>query len=170
MLGVSAGTLRRLAKEYAASFTELPTDGAGGRVYPDDALNVMQEARELVRSRRVGTLEKAFELLSNGSLDIVPSSEAQSPDPLLSELRSIRQVLERVVADNEALRWEVKALREQVKALPAPQESPPDDYSARLTLLERRNTYLEGELKRRDTALQQRQAWFPRLSSLWGKK
>lgn len=97
MLGVSSATLRRLARGYEAAFEELPTDGAGGRLYPDHALNLMSEARALVKTRQIGTLELAFKRLADGDDLATPVTSEPTPglEAVVAELVAIRQAMER---------------------------------------------------------------------------
>ncbi len=108
ILGVSTGSLRRLARGYEAAYGPLPTDGAGGRIYPDEVLDLMEQARELVQDRRVGTLEQAFKLLADDAGELAPQRQV-TPDALMHELVTIRRMLEQVVADNAALREQLAA-------------------------------------------------------------
>jgi flagellar motility protein MotE (MotC chaperone) len=159
MLGVSAATLRRLAKSYEAAFGELPTDGAGGRIYPDEALDLMQEARDLVSARRVGTLEQAFKLLANDREGAeIALQQTDTPallQELMTEIRAMRHMIERLSADNAEL-------QEHVRALPTASEE--REARQRIAELERRNQVLRNELERRDKeAAEKRQgflSWF----------
>jgi hypothetical protein len=113
MIGVSTATLRRLARSYEAAFGELPTDGAGGRIYPDQAINRMSEARDLVASRRVGSLTEAFKQLANG--DLAPL------EPSVDVRDEMLELLRRIDARLEALESENRQLRERLEALPPPE-------------------------------------------------
>jgi hypothetical protein len=121
MLGISSGSLRRLARAYEANFGELPTDGAGGRLYPDHVLDRMAEVRELVKARRVATTEQAFKLLANGEeLAIVESPRGL--EPILEEMRLMRLAMERQAQ-------EIAGLKEQMRALEAPKAEQPQPSS-----------------------------------------
>jgi hypothetical protein len=117
MLGISSGSLRRLARAYEANFGELPTDGAGGRLYPDHVLDRIAEVRELVKARRVATIEQAFKLLANGE-ELATVESPRGLEPVLEEMRLMRLAMERQAE-------EIAALKEQIRALPAPQATEP---------------------------------------------
>jgi hypothetical protein len=108
MIGVSSATLRRLARGYEAVFGELPTDGAGGRLYPDHALDLITEARELVKARRVGTLEQAFKVLADGEDLALPAPTGL--EPILAELSAIRLAMERQAVELQELKGQLQAL------------------------------------------------------------
>ncbi len=140
MLGISPATLRRMALFYEAAFIPLPS-GKGGRIYPDEVLKQFQAAKQLVDERRAGSLENAFLILAKTGVDA---------DEVLAVHTSPHEAL-------GALRQELRlVIKQEVTA--ALQEH----HGARDAELERRNAYLEGELKRRDEAAQPKhRGWWP---------
>ncbi len=142
MLRISPATLRRMALFYEAAFIPLPS-GKGGRIYPDEVLKQFQAAKQLVDERRAGSLENAFLILAKTGVDA---------DEVLAVHTSPHEAL-------GALRQELRAvIKQEVTA--ALQEH----HARRDAELERRNAYLEAELKRRDEA-PPRRGWWP-----WGRK
>lgn len=99
-LEVSASGLRRLAGIYERTIGPLPRDDRG-RVWPEDAVEALEDARALVRESRAVSIEAA---LRGQELD--PGTEAypatQRPshataDPgaaILEELRALRELVE----------------------------------------------------------------------------
>ncbi len=159
MLGISPATLRRMALFYEAAFIPLPT-GKGGRIYPDEVLKQFQAAKQLLDERRAGKLENAFRILAKTGADAdeVLAAHEKPHEALEALRRELRAVIRREVAGElMELRQEVRTLREQM--LPAPQVD-----SNLLADLERRNRYLEGELRRRDEQPQARRPWW----KVWG--
>lgn len=163
-----------MARRYGLAFEEttgqsLPQAPGKGRLYPEDVTKVLLEARERLLSHPEDTVEGALrvvldleeptsERIPRASQNVEPRLTTQHLEealtPILEELKALRR-------DNQEFREEIQSL----KALPRPQEEELDDPNPRLTLLERRNAYLEGELKRRDAESALRKSWWP-----WGRK
>ncbi len=99
-LEVSASGLRRLAGIYERTIGPLPRDERG-RVWPEEAVNALEDARALVRESRAVSIEAA---LRGQELDQVaePYPATQRPsrdviDPgaaILEELRALRELVE----------------------------------------------------------------------------
>lgn len=147
MLGVSPGTLRRIASIYEAIYGELPTDSRG-RVYPDEAINRLSAARALVADRQTATLEQALKLEASSLVAVGLPADTQD---VFTEVQRLRQQLARqhealehqtvLLESMDTMLRELKAENNQVKSLPA---STSDLVEAR-----RMNGYLLGELQRR---------------------
>jgi hypothetical protein len=163
-LSASPSGLRRLAKIYEEVHGELPRDGTGGRFWTDEAIERLEAAKALVESSRYRSIKAALEALQEG---VEAPSEAlakDEPQPdmmrlLLDELRALRM-------SNETLHQELAGMNERMRALEAPTANPganPSDEPL-VSDLERRNAYLEGELKRRDEQPAPRRAWW----RVWG--
>ncbi len=143
MLGVSDATLRRMARAYERVYGQLPTDGRQARLYSDEVLKSLEAARKLVDKGRVPSFEKALEMMAaeNATIDellVVHTPTQQSLDLLRQELRLM-------------IRQEVTAVLEA-------------QHNEHIQELEKRNRYLEAELKRRDEGPPRRGWW------LWGKR
>ncbi len=151
-LGVSPSGLRRLAGIYADTYGDLPRDEVDNRLWPVEAVERLEVARSLVAQGRAKTIKEAFQHLDAGVELETPLAPVGAPQGalgvLMGELKAIREEL-------AALREDNAVLRSKVEALPAPQVD--NDL---LADLERRNRYLEGELKRRDEQPAPRRPWW----------
>lgn len=161
MLGISPGTLRRVAVTYEAVYEDLPTDSRG-RVYPDEAINRLSAARALLSERRAATFEQALRLGASGAAIDLP---ADTQD-IFTEVQRLRQQLARqhealehqtaLLESLDGLLRDLKAENGQLKALPAP--------IGELEELRRMNGYLLGELQRRSNGhpdtRPKRRAWW----------
>jgi hypothetical protein len=153
MLGVSDASLRRLARAYERVYGELPTVNQT-RIYPDEALKRIQAAREVLQQGKAASFERALEMLSRSTADPEDLlAQPNMPEPVelvLNELRAIHARLDGIEEEN-------RALREQLKALTPPTDTPSGgkaEYVAEMEKIhadyERRLKYLQGELERRD--------------------
>jgi hypothetical protein len=155
-LGLTAGMVRRYGLAFEAVTGEgLPRDKKSrARLYDDQALGILEQARGLVKENPNLSTEDAV----RACLGIMTTPTA----PVMPSV-AVGEVLELLRAQGEALRVlhaEVQGLKEQL-ALP----SSPHDDGELVSDLKRRNAYLEGELKRRDAEAERpRQSWWP-----WGK-
>jgi hypothetical protein len=111
----------------------------------------MQAARELLGQQRAATLEQAFRLLSeaDGVPEALQPLAPTSQDVLVLEVQSLRQQLAMQQAMLEELHTKVDGL---TKALEPPKAEASDDgrEAGKLGELLRMNSYLKGELDRRD--------------------
>ncbi len=124
-LGISAAGLRRLAAGYERVHGELPRDERG-RLWPEEAVVRLEEARIAVREGRATSVEAAL----RGAFVEPPPGQAltQEHDPqeaLLRELRAIREAIETQSQRIAALEEENRALRNRLEAPePVPEEEP----------------------------------------------
>jgi hypothetical protein len=133
---VSASGLRRLAGIYERSVGSLPRDERG-RVWPEEAVEVLEEARAAVREQRAVSIEAALrgqgtaqggaEATDRGN---VPDRPAEGPradtDPaeaILEELRALRALVEEQNRRIGELEEAVRTGRE----LPAGEATEPQD-------------------------------------------
>lgn len=121
-LGVAASTLRRLAPTYEAVHGPLPWEGdeaGGGRLWPAEAVERVQDARALVAEGRAKSLESALRALAGGAPP--PSGVLSRPDEATALIEALREELRADREDRQALREEVAALRSELaesRALP----------------------------------------------------
>jgi hypothetical protein len=120
-LEVSASGLRRLAGIYERTVTPLPRDERG-RVWPEEAVEALEDARALVRENRAVSIEAALrgQEVEPGA-EPYPATQAKLPsrgaiDPgqaILEELRALRALVEeqnrRISELEEAVRGEAGA-------------------------------------------------------------
>jgi hypothetical protein len=154
-LGLTAGMVRRYGLAYEAVTGEgLPRDKKNrARLYDEQALGILEQARGIVKENPNLSAEDAV----RACLGIMTTPTA----PVMPSV-AMSEVLGLLRAQGEglrALRAEVQGLKEQL-ALPS---SPRSDGEF-LGDLERRNAYLEGELRRRDEQPQARRTWW----KMWG--
>lgn len=115
-LGVSSSGLRRLARIYETVLGELPRDAAGGRLYPEEAVQLLRAARTRVEAGRAKSVSEALaspELETEEALHLPP--EVDQGAVMVEVLRELR-----------LLRSEVAELRQegQQRALEQPVEQP----------------------------------------------
>ncbi len=112
-------------------------------------------------------MEAALGALAKGDAEVSSVlAEVRQPEPMMLVLEELR-ALRREVGE---MRQENVALREQLQALPAPQEASQAEYVARLEQLyaeaDKRAQYAVDELKRRDLGAQPKhRGWWP-----WGRR
>ncbi len=120
-LEVSASGLRRLAGIYERTVGPLPRDERG-RVWPEDAVKALEDARALVRESRAVSIEAALrghEVLH----DAEPYPATQRPsrgdtDPgaaILEELRALRGAIEELTRREEEHTRRISELEEAVR-------------------------------------------------------
>jgi DNA-binding transcriptional MerR regulator len=151
-LGVAASTLRRLAPTYEAVHGPLPWEGdeaGGGRLWPAEAVERVQDARALVAEGRAKSLESALRALAGGAPP--PIGVLSRPDEATALIEALREELRADREDRQALREEVAALREELassRALPPGANATPkdDETATRHGLLVRLALWLEGRL------------------------
>ena len=118
-LGVSAPTVRRMAKAYELVYGPLPRDVRSHRAWSLDAVQRVQIAHGAVSTGRVTSLEAALQMVRDG-LDLpVPTVLPVQHDvlaELLAEVRGLRALAEAQGRELVALR---SAMTEG-RALPAP--------------------------------------------------
>ncbi len=134
-LQVSASGLRRLAGIFERTMGDLPRDERG-RVWPEDAIELLEDAREAVQSQRAVSIQAA---LRGQELEpeAAPYPATQSPSraatdagaAILEELRALRRVIEeqnaRISELEEAVRGEAGGPRElEAPVAPTSTESP----------------------------------------------
>ncbi len=130
-VGISGQRLRQLARSYERVRGDLPRDERG-RVWPEEAVEELERARELVRIGRAGGIEQALrgELLPEGE-ETQPATRNPSASDIAAvagELRAMREaieeqnrILESMASRMEDLERENRELR---AALPAPIATP----------------------------------------------
>ncbi|AEB11628.1 MerR family transcriptional regulator [Marinithermus hydrothermalis] len=117
-LGISAAQLRKYAPIYEERFGTLPRDARGRRVYPQEAVARLEAARALIREGKAESIRAALEQLS-------AAQAWEGEDPVLAELRRIRELLEVHQRRLARLEEETRGLREVLK----PPEDPPDSLT-----------------------------------------
>lgn len=136
-LGMSVAGLRRLAHAYERVHGELPRDERG-RLWPEEAVEELERARNVVRSGRSVSVEAALQgaILPEGSEGQATPTRPGAGDlvalaELLEELRGLREAVEQ---QNELLREQGERLaaierenRELRAALPTPAEPVTED-------------------------------------------
>lgn len=129
-LGISSQRLRQLAAVFERVHGDLPRDERGARVWPEEGVEALELARELVQEGRAVGLEAALrgEPAPVGAPDKTPATKPAAGDvaalaELVEELRTLREAVEeqnRLLRDQgerlEALERENRELR---TALPA---------------------------------------------------
>jgi hypothetical protein len=153
-LEVSASGLRRLAGIYERTVGPLPRDERG-RVWPEDAVHALEEARALVRDSRAVSIEAALrgqEVVHDA--EPYPATQRPSRDDMdpgaaiLEELRALRMLVEEQTRRISELEESVRTGREL--------ESPQDDQ-----LVAGPEPTVEPSQDQDDTNLWQRvAAWF----------
>lgn len=127
-LGVSPATLRRMAALVEEVLHPLPRDAGGGRLWPEGVLGLLAEARKRAKAEGI-SLREAFlrvkEEVGEGSSLPLPLPARASQEEALTLLKALLERLERVEGELAALRAENQALRENLKALTAPQPRRP---------------------------------------------
>ncbi len=128
-LEVSASGLRRLAGIYERTIGPLPRDDRG-RVWPEEAVEALEDARALVRDRRAVSIEAALRGQEvGGEAEPYPATQKPSVDEInpgaaiLEELRALRALVEeqnrRISELEEAVRTG-RELEASPEAGPAP--------------------------------------------------
>lgn len=120
-LKVSPSGLRRLATVYGEVFGELQKDAGGtSRVWPREAVMRLQAARALMAAGQARSVRDALVAVEGGASPRVEVATAGGD--VLGALGVVASRLEAVLASNERLEAEVRALRSElaeVRALPA---------------------------------------------------
>lgn len=143
-IGISGQRLRQLARSYEHVRGELPRDERG-RMWPEEAVEELERARELVRIGRAGGIEQALrgELTTEGEevhppTRNPPASDIAAVAELTGELRALRQAVEEqnrlmgaMVSRLEDLEHENQRLREAVSQAPSGRELRGADQTAR---------------------------------------
>lgn len=115
-LGVSASGLRRLGPLYEKVHGELPRKGTGAedkraRLWPQEAVERLQAARDLVDRERYRTISEALKALQSGAvdepIDLEPGHRHAGADI------ATQQALQRLLEEMQALRAEVAELRDE---------------------------------------------------------
>ncbi len=135
-LGISGQRLRQLARSYEHVRGELPRDERG-RVWPEEAVEDLVRARELVRRGRAGGIEQALrgELVPEGT-EAPPANRNPSAGDIAAvadELRAMREaieaqnrIMEAMAKRLEDLERENRRIREVVEPLPSRELGSPD--------------------------------------------
>lgn len=153
--GISVAGLRRLALSYERVFGELPRDERG-RVWPEDAIERLDNARAVVREGRAPSVEAAMRNIEAPSAPIVPEeaiTQELAPELLMRELRALREAIEVIGRSVEELAEENRRLRAVLEAPSEPQESP-------VTASE---TEAKGEVPQDQAEAEIRKSWWRRL-------
>jgi hypothetical protein len=138
-------------------------------VFTDEVVTRLRAAQALQQANRAPSIKAGLELIRDGLAEAQGlATGREDADPIRVLADTVRALTEEITA----LRATVEAQGEQVKALGAPKDEQPAPQergrgaldSGRLADLERRNRYLEGELKRRDEQPAPRRAWW----RVWG--
>ena len=124
-LEVSASGLRRLAGIYERTIGPLPRDERG-RVWPEDAVEALEDARTLVRESRAVSIEAALrgQELDPGA-ETYPATQRPSREAtdagaaILEELRALRKLVEEQNRRISGLEEAVRTGRE-LEAVPIP--------------------------------------------------
>lgn len=127
-LGVSASGLRRLAPIYEEVHGELPRKGSGAedkraRLWPQEAVERLQDARRLVELERFRTISDALRALESGA--VVETVELEPRDRHAGADIATQQALQRLLEEMQALRAEVAELRDETPPEKEPQEHGP---------------------------------------------
>jgi hypothetical protein len=150
-LGLTAGMVRRYGLAYEAVTGEgLPRDRKSrARLYDEQALGILEQARGIVKENpnlsAADAVRACLGIMTAPTAPVMPSVG----------VGEVLELLRAQGAELRALRAEVRGLKEQ----PALPSSPRSDGDL-LVDLERRNRYLEGELRRRDEQPAPRRAWW----------
>ncbi len=132
------------------------------RLASDVVLQVLEQTRAVVKENPAVSVEDAIRatlgLTTAATAPSVPT--AVVTEEMLELLRTLTSTVQRQTEVIEALQAEQAVMREQLLALPQPQQAEPADHDL-VADLERRNAYLAGELKRRDAEPAPRQSWWP---------
>ena len=116
-LGVRPSTLRRWAKVYERVAGPLPRDERGGRLWPQEALAFMAEAKRRADAERISIEQAAARLAEEGVPERLDLPDRSDPaEQLLQALRGLDERLAAVEAELRALREENAALRRQLEA------------------------------------------------------
>lgn len=120
-LEVSASGLRRLALIYERTIGPLPRDDRG-RVWPEDAVEALEDARALVRESRAVSIEAALRGQEVG-FDAEPHPVTKRPHTdeinpgaaILEELRALRAAIEHLTRREEEQSRRIAELEEAVR-------------------------------------------------------
>jgi signal transduction histidine kinase len=102
LIGVSTSGLRRLAHIYERVYGALPRDSRLGRVWPTEAIERLNDARQVVQAGRAVSIEQA--LLNRGAIDAPAtvgsvtqraSSGPEALEELANELHALREAIEK---------------------------------------------------------------------------
>ena len=139
-LEVSASGLRRLAGIYERTVGPLPRDERG-RVWPEEAVEALEEARAIVREQRAVSIEAALrsqdaphnagEVPAGGNLPTAPSggfrAASEPVAAILEELRALRAVVEEQNARIAELEEAVRTGRELTAGEAVEAQDGPED-------------------------------------------
>lgn len=119
-LGMSVAGLRRLAHAYERVHGELPRDERG-RVWPEEAIEAIEDARNVVRSGRAVSVEAALRGAISPEVSEVLATPARRGEgdlaALVDELRALRESIDGMSERLAAVERENRELR---AALPTP--------------------------------------------------
>ncbi len=127
-LGVSPAGLRRLAVVYERVYGELRRDPRLGRVWPQEAVERLGRARNMVNTGQAVSVESALTSLASGD----PSADGTRPPEALARARGAADQDDRGL---EALVGELRALRQTI-----------EEQNRRLHALEEQNRQLQATL------------------------
>jgi uncharacterized coiled-coil protein SlyX len=158
-LGVSPAGLRRLAVVYERVYGELRRDPRLGRVWPQEAVERLGRARNMVNTGQAVSVESALNALASGDPSAYddprpPEALARSrgaPDQehaleaLVGELRALRQTIEE---QNRRLHALEEQNRQLQATLPPPREEPPPPRWGRAVRLSQPLRWLTSRVAR----------------------
>ena len=132
-LGVSITRLRSIAADYEAVFGRLPSSpmNATHRVWTEEAVKRVEQARTMVDRRQVVGLRHALEVLQSGDQPPAPqgsdseASLALTPDQMKDLLQeAISAALQPLFAEREILLSRIEGLENTIRTLPTPVAGP----------------------------------------------
>jgi hypothetical protein len=128
-MGISGQRLRQLARSYEHVHGELPRDERG-RVWPEEAVEDLERARELVRTGRAGGIEQALrdELTPEGE-EARPATRNPPVGDIAAvagELRAMREAIEEQNRIMEAMASRLEDLERENRRLREIVETPTD--------------------------------------------
>jgi hypothetical protein len=165
-LDLTGSMVRRYGLAYeAVTGEDLPRDPKShGRLYSEEVLGILEQARGIVRANNNVSAEDAIRMVLNlttvSTAPAIPNGVITQEllDLIREQTREIKAMRQETSERLQALERENATLREQMKALTPGGQSLDLE---RLTLLERRNHYLFQELQRRDKLAERHQrAWW----------
>ncbi len=113
-LNVSGAALRRMAVAYVEVYGELPEAAGGGRLWPMEAVERLEQARALLTAGRARSVRDALEALRAGAQVSVEVSAALGRDTRVLEVIAQRlEAVDRLECKVEELHSEIAALTQR---------------------------------------------------------
>ena len=123
-LGVGRSTLRRWGTLYERVVAPLPRDVRGGRLWTEEALALLAEAKRLSEESRI-PMEAALKQVAEGAARTSRQLRPKSASPVLDALNELNQRLAVLEEELRALRQENANLKALLKALEPPRRRRP---------------------------------------------